>query len=564
MTLNSKLSKKLFLIILFLGFKLGAQNELKISNSEKQQINKIFESFDSTKIPGINIGIVKDEQLIFQNSFGMANLEHQIPTHINSVFSLASVSKQFTAYGILLLESQGKLRLSDPIQKYLKDFPHYKYPITIQQLINHTSGIRSHLMLLGKKGYISDDRITKRDVKQVIYNQKELNFIPGTEFNYSNSGYFLLAEIIEKVAKQSFQEFLRENLFTPLKMNNSLVMDNYQKVVQNRAESYEIIDTKYMKSPANYSYYGSTGLFSTIKDIAKWAIYLNSNNDVISRSMNINSSKDNQYSNGQFFGTYKGLYEIQHTGSDAGYVAYLVRYPELRYAFILLSNNASVDSRGLINQVVDIILNDKFKQDKNKNQNQTSTNNFIDLDKEQLRKHEGIYINKDNLLKRTIKIDDKGNLNYIREESGRASKLNPIDENIFQLGDYQDLKVVFKNLESENKHILSILADNSEVESYEKFIPKKYSKNELSKLIGDYYSEELLTTYHLKVHEGFLTIFHEKMQSIQLIPISEDFFTTNSWQFNKLSFNRNKKNEIIGFEISSPRAKNIDFVKNNE
>ena len=259
------------ILFIFCCFSLSKAQEISVSQSIENKINSIFEEYDNSKTPGLSVGIVQNGKLIFSKGYGMASLEHNIPVNTSSVFSLASVSKQFTVFAILLLEEKGKLSLEDDVRKHLPKLNDYGETITLRQLANHSSGIRSHLQLLGQVGYISDNIITKEDAHQIIYRQEELNFKPGEEFSYSNSGYVLLAEVVEKVSGKPFSLFMKDNIFDPLEMNHSFVMNDYHKIIKNRANSYEIENGDYINAPANYSYFGSTGLYTTLIDFSKWA-----------------------------------------------------------------------------------------------------------------------------------------------------------------------------------------------------------------------------------------------------------------------------------------------------
>ena len=191
---------------------------------ESQTIDNLFKQWDKPDVPGGAIGIIKDGKLIYSKGFGIADLEHDITITPSSVFYLGSTSKQFVAFSILLLEEQGKLDLDDKIQKYLPDFPQYIAPITIRHLIHHTSGIKDYLGLMQSNGKNYLDNFEASEAFDLIVKQEKLNFYPGYKFSYSNSGYFLLAMIVEKASGQSLKLFANENIFKPLVMKNTLFL----------------------------------------------------------------------------------------------------------------------------------------------------------------------------------------------------------------------------------------------------------------------------------------------------------------------------------------------------
>ena len=564
------LNKTLFGIVIFICcIHIANAQETKQTNfskSSEDKIDSIFQEYDNSVTPGVSIGLMQNGKLIFSKGYGMADLEHNIPIDSSSVFSLASVSKQFTVFAVLLLEQQGKLSLDDDIRKHLPKFPNYGEKITLRQLANHSSGIRSHLQLLGQAGYISDNVITKEDAEQVIYRQAELNFKPGTEYNYSNSGYVLLAEIVEKVSGEPFSLFMKENVFDPLKMNNSFVMDDYHRVVKNRANSYENENGTYVNAPANYSYYGSTGLYTTIIDLSKWASNFSNpkigNKDIFKKMNTIAVLKNGnkyEYALGQFIGNFKGLEQIYHSGGDAGYRAYLGRFPNENISVLLLSNNNTVDAQGKALEIADIYLESFYEKNL---VNETVSNELktIKLSTSELKKFSGSYLDTNNYLIREIFVRNDTLIYSRKDQNGRETKLLALDKpNTFQFSNNNNVQAIFRK--SGTKQSLKILVDNEEVESYSKYLPKRYSLEELKEFAGSFYSIELDTHYVLKIIDGNLTIFHPKMELITLQSIKADSFLGSSWRFRSLEFQKNESNQIEGFRISSDRAKNVLFKK---
>lgn len=230
-----------------------------------KKVNSIFEYWNKTQSPGCVVGIVRNDTLIFSKGYGMANLEYAIPNSPETLYHLASVSKQFTAYAIVLLAQQGKLNLDDDIRKYLPWFPNLKQKITIRNLLNHTSGIRDQWQLLGISGTRIDDVITQEHIIKILSKQQALNFNPGDKFMYSNSGYTLLAEIVKSISGQSLRKFTDSAIFKPLGMAGTHFHDNYTEIEKNRAYAYDRKDnTSFSNNILSYSTVGPTSLFSTL------------------------------------------------------------------------------------------------------------------------------------------------------------------------------------------------------------------------------------------------------------------------------------------------------------
>src|SRR5687767_170722 len=212
--------------------------------NEFAKIDSLFSMWSKIENPGGAVGIIKEGKLIYSKGYGSADLEHDIPISPNSLFFLGSVAKQFTAFCILLLEEQGKLKLEDEIQKFLPDFPRYETPITINHLIHHTSGIRDVFSLFFLQGRNYLDHISEEEAYDMLKKQSALNFKSGDRQSYSNSGYFLLGKIIKVASGKSLKNFAQENIFTPLGMRNTFYLDNNQQIVRNRVESYVKLEGK--------------------------------------------------------------------------------------------------------------------------------------------------------------------------------------------------------------------------------------------------------------------------------------------------------------------------------
>jgi len=225
---------KIVLLSLLSVFYVSAQE----NSNQQTKIDAIFSQWNTPNSPGGTVGIIKDGELIFTKGYGMANLDHNIPNHPKTVFNIASTSKQFTAASIILLSEQGKLSLEDTLMKFFPNFPDYANEVKVQHLLNHTSGVRDYIILARLSGLTVDDYYTNEIVEKLLTNQQELNFTPGDEYLYSNSGYWLLGQIVEKVSGSTLAEFAKKNIFDPLEMNDTHFHDNQNQIVKNRATGY--------------------------------------------------------------------------------------------------------------------------------------------------------------------------------------------------------------------------------------------------------------------------------------------------------------------------------------
>jgi CubicO group peptidase (beta-lactamase class C family) len=232
-------------------------------NKEKM-IDALFEQEIKKDSPGAAVAIIKDGSIIYKNGYGIACMDYDIPITPSTIFHVASVSKQFTTFAIALLADQGKLSLDDDIRKYLPEVPDFGKTITIRHLIYHTSGLRDQWELLAMAGWRLDDVITKEHILKIVRHQKELNFDPGEEYSYCNSGYTLMAEIVARLSDQSFREFTAKSIFKPLGMDNTHFHDDHEMIVKNMAYSYNTgSNNGFKKSVLSFANVGATSLFTT-------------------------------------------------------------------------------------------------------------------------------------------------------------------------------------------------------------------------------------------------------------------------------------------------------------
>ena len=348
-----------------------------------KQIDNLFSGYNQAT-PGVALAVVKDGKIIFKKGYGAANLEYDTPITPKTVFQIASVSKQFTAFSIYLLEKQGKISLEDDIRKYVPEVPDFGKPIKIKHLLAHTSGIRDQWSLLTLAGWRMDDIITTEQILKIISRQKELNFEPGSQFSYSNSGYTLLAEIAARVSGKTFAEYMKENIFAPLGMNDTQFYDDANRIVKNRADSYEKLGGAYQKKNLNHSVVGATGLLTTVEDLSKWALnfenpkvgdaelirrfdepsLLNNGQPVLFAVIN---GENSYHAKGQFTRNYRGVDLLNHSGHDAGFRTFLLRFPGKKLSIIALSNDEHLNIFQTSFTIANLYLKNDLKEMPNVN-----------------------------------------------------------------------------------------------------------------------------------------------------------------------------------------------------
>ena len=379
---RSKITKKsvmlriLFLLCLSLG---AAQFPNAQPTAEQQrQVDAMFADWNRHGSPGGSLAIVSKGEMVMKQGYGWADLEHQIPNMPHTVFYAGSVSKQFVAMCVLLLEEQGRISLDDEMRKYLPDLTDYGTPITIRHAVHHLSGLRDYLTLwqIGGRDYL--DRLNKQAVLEMIFRQRALNFAPGTAYSYSNSGYILLAEIVERVSGQSLRQFARQHIFEPLGMSSSFFNDNTYGLIPNRAFGYRRgAGGGFENLLMRFDLVGSGGLYTTVEDLAKWDRNFYENRlgkkspQLIEKLLT-----EGRFSNGQpcgyagalVPGQYRGLRTFSHTGSLGGYRAAFVRFPEQQLSIILLGNAAEFAPEQKAYAIADVLLAGQLQDRKSPDQ----------------------------------------------------------------------------------------------------------------------------------------------------------------------------------------------------
>lgn len=346
------------------------------SDPRKKEVDKIFARWDKPNSPGCTLGIIQEGRFIYERGYGMANLEYGIPLTSQSVFRIGSTSKQFTAMCIVLLEEEGKLSVDDNLKKYFPKMPDYAESITIRQLLHHTSGVRDYLTLMSLAGARGDDFYTDPEVVDLIVRQKELNFAPGDEFLYSNSGYFLLAEIVERVTGDSMRVYAEDKIFKPLGMTHTHFHDDFTQIVKSRASGYgRKKGGDFWINMTTLGMIGDGGVFTSVDDLLLWDLNFYDNKlgkadtRLIEKMLtpgNLNSGEKLDYAFGLGISEYKGLKMVSHGGSFVGFRADMIRFPEQEFSVIVLANLGNINPSRLAKQVADIYLADQFTPEKKK------------------------------------------------------------------------------------------------------------------------------------------------------------------------------------------------------
>jgi CubicO group peptidase (beta-lactamase class C family) len=338
-----------------------------ISPEKAQKIEALFDQWSKPDMPGCAVDVVKDGATIYQHNYGLADVEHLVPITASTIFHVGSDSKQFTAFAVYLLAKEGRLSLDDNIRTYLPELHDFGKPITIRHLLHHTSGLRDQWQLLTLSSWREDDVITQQDVLDMIWRQRELNFAPGDQFLYSNTGYTLLGLIVERVSGMSLRQFTDERIFKPLGMDHTHFHEHYGDLVRDRAYSYDRRpDRSYAYVALSYSTVGPSSLFTTVGDLERWDENFYSGRvggknllAQMQQKGRLNSGKDIDYASGLEIGEYRGLKTVYHDGGDAGFRSEILRFPDAHFSVIDLCNAS--DAGGRARQLAEMFLSSRMQ-----------------------------------------------------------------------------------------------------------------------------------------------------------------------------------------------------------
>lgn len=524
--------------------------------SQAKKIDQLFASWVS-KNPGGVVLISHKNKIVYSKTYGLENLNYQIPISKESIFNIGSVSKQFTAMGILLLEQAGKLNIDDNITLYLPDLDSLGQKITIRNLLHHTSGIRSTPEIFGLAGWRDGDAIYNEDVLRILKQQRSLNFSPNNEYMYSNSNYVLLAHIIQVITKQDFKKWMQENVFLPLGMNNTFIQEDYKNVTKKITTSYlPVAENVFTYSENTDQTFGASNVYSTANDLLKWNNNFSRPHPDWKKAFEklctldlLSSGKPNNYAFGVFVDDFLGNKRIQHTGAVAGYQALLYNYPDEDLNIIILSNFQSMQLTKIANRISQLFLPMKTKPASPLVEIKT-----IKMDETQQRKLEGHYWNDNQNHSRSIQfVNDT--LWYIRNAKNK-SPLLPIGQNLFQMAGVSEQITLRYDSTSE---ILELTIGNQIPEIFTKYEKTALSLEELRSYVGVFYNRELEVHYTIYLKNNQLFGHHSRFGDFEIQVLKKDVLDWSGSSISKSVRNENK--QIVGFKIDMNRVKNVYFEK---
>jgi CubicO group peptidase (beta-lactamase class C family) len=517
------------------------------------KVDQIFTVYDKPGSPGCSLGVIRDGDFVYRKAYGSANLELRVPLSPQSVFYMGSVSKQFTAAGIVLAAEQGYLSLDDDVRKYIPELPDYGHVITLRQMIHQTSGFRDFFTLLHLAGHDVADFNSPEDIFKIVVRQRGLNNIPGDEWIYSNTNYFLLGIVVRRASKKSLSEFAAENMFQPLAMSHTLFYDDHTLVVPGRVAGYDSgpHDSFRVDWSTTYEVVGGGGLMSTIDDLLLWDRNFYANRlgkgtlvQELQTPGVLNNGNKISYAMGLDLGNYRGLPIVEHGGALFGYRTELLRFPEQKFSVICLCNIASAVPENLARQVADIYLSDRLQP------GASALNPSIQGDFPDPGTFAGKYLDPRTHLMYTFTTSN-GNL------MAWGAVLRRINANQFY--DLGSNVITFESSQGTMHAKLDLKGET--YFSGSRIQELHLGKPVLASYAGQFRSTELDTVYGLSLEKDTLTLRNRDHPPQNLTPIAQDEF--DAGDLGRLVFERDSGGRVFGFRVFTQDARGIAFKKDD-
>jgi CubicO group peptidase (beta-lactamase class C family) len=524
-----------------------------------EKIDGIFSRWDRTNSPGMVLAVIRDGRIIYQRGYGMASLEQDVPISPETVFYIASTSKQFTAACMALLARQGKVSLDDDVRKYIRELPDYGAKMTIRHLIHHTSGLRDYLSVNSLSGRPTAG-ITNKDAVRLIARQKELNAPPGEEYSYTNSGYVLLSAIIERVSGKPLRQFADEVIFRPLSMTHSVFRDDRGMVIKRRAAGHTPAPGGFRTADPDNETTGSGNLWTTVGDLSLWDRNFYDNRlgeglvDQLLTPGRLNSGHPLTYAYGLEIDSYRGLKRVQHGGAFLGFRSEMMRFPEKRLTVICLSNLGSIDPGVLAERVADLFLAGSFPAQT------VAAVPTVEVSPEALAAFAGPYRDPRDGGLWTF-IVDGASLSLERSGLPRVP-LRQSDPKTFRDENGQ-MKIIctFLPRRDGGPRQVRIEIAGGTVRTFDAIKPVSPTMREMEDYVGLYHSPEAEATFTFVTDNGQLQIERPRQPRQALLAGMRDEFIGNP---GTVQFERDASGRVTGFRFNLPRARKVRFDRQSD
>ena len=524
------------------------------------QVDELFAEFDRPDSPGAAVLVVRDQEVVYRNGFGQANLEHGVPITPATVFDIASLSKQFTGMSVAMLVEAGRIDLDADVRTYLPDLPDFGQTVTVDHLVHHTSGLRDWPGTLAVAGWRMGDVISFGQILNMARHQRDLNFAPGAEYSYSNTGYNILAALVAEASGRSFREWTEANIFGPLGMADTHFHDDHAEVAANGARGYLRAGDDFRYVANGLTAMGSSSLHTTVDDLAKWMMNFDDGRvggTAVIRRMEqpgvLNDGRRIAYAFGQSVGEYRGLETWSHTGAWAGFQTVLLRFPEQQFGVVILSNSAEYDPSPVAHAVADIYLDDSLEPRPTYRAAVGAEGRpAVVVPGHLLDEYTGVYRLGPGWL---VTISRNGQALWAQATAEPRFPMRAVSQEEFFVDAYGASMTFGRSAKGTVEHLTygNIRAPRIEAAAN--------STGELHDYVGEFHSEELDTGYKVAVEDGTLVARHRRHGDIRLTRLAGDEFRGSQWFVPVLEFDRNERGEVVGFRITQERSRNMRFER---
>jgi CubicO group peptidase (beta-lactamase class C family) len=523
------------------------------SSDLASEVDAVVAGLADAGAPGCAVALSEDGEESVARAFGLANLEHDIPNTPVTVFEPGSVSKQFVAAAVVLLAIDGEISLEDDIAQYFPELPDYGEPVTVRQLMNHTSGLRDWGSIAGIHGWPRTTRVhTHEHMLDITRRQESLNYPPGEYYSYTNTGFNLLSVLVERVSGRSLDEFSQERLFGPLGMTRTEWRDDFTEIVTDRATAYVPNgEGSFSQLMPFEDIYGNGGLLSTVGDLLRFTHNLASGDvggprfvDEMHRQAVLDSGREIEYAGGVFVGQYRGVPEIRHAGATAGYRGFLSRFPDQGVAVAVMCNNGGMSAPQLAHQVAEIYLSGAIDENIPRGLSRPA----VDVPTEALEALAGGY--RDSFT---------GGFVVLSISEGRlrvnGTPLSPVSTTRFEGASSTVLEFEPPAMAGRGPvaYLSTQVLERARLEPIESGPPESML---LEDYAGEYRSDEAEVTYWIEVDGSRLRSRQRYDVMIDLTPVYEDAFSGFGATF---IFERDAGGEVVGFSMSRGRVWDLDF-----
>jgi CubicO group peptidase (beta-lactamase class C family) len=504
-------------------------------------VDKVFEAWAGTASPGCAVGVARDGHEVLQRAYGMADLEHAVANTPGTIFEAGSVSKQFTAAAIVLLAQQGRLSLDDPARRYVPELSDSAAAVTLRQMLHHVSGLRDWGWVAAAAGWPRGTRVHTQDhVLDIMSRQQALNYPPGTEYLYSNTGFNLAAIVVGRVAGEALPTLTRRSLFTPLGMDHTSWRDDFNRIVPGRAVAYAKGPDGYRQQMPFENVYGQGGLLTTVGDLLKWNENLSHprvGGEDLPRQLEsparLLDGREIRYGLGLSLGTLRGVRELAHSGSTAGYRAFLARYPDQLLSVAVLCNAAEAPAADLAREVAALFLGDALQPRPLP----------AALSADEMAALAGLF--------RSVRSDEPLSIAVAdgKLRLGESDELMPVSTSELRLS--WGGRVAFAGTNA-----FRLQLPEGEYDEFRRVAQAAPTAAELQELVGEYVSDEAEVTYRIEVKDGALRLLLRPAQVQPLAPAYRDAFTGPG---GFILFRRDEAGRVTGLSLGSGRVRDLRF-----